>query len=150
MHTDHNCWMQKALREANNALSEDEIPVGAVLVKNDKVIAENHNRTRQLRNPTAHCEKLIVEEMIAKGEKYLYDYSLYVTLEPCAMCAGILILARIGMIVFGCYDPKTGAAGSLYNIPSDRQLNHNPVLIGGVRADECSALLKDFFSSKRL
>ncbi len=146
---DHIHWMKLALEEAEIAFYEDEIPVGAVILKNGELAAKNHNRTRQLSDPTAHCEKLIVEQIIDRGEKYLYNYTLYVTLEPCMMCAGMLVLARIGKIVFGCYDPKTGATGSLYNITSDKQLNHNPETISGILSDDCSSLLKLFFQSKR-
>ncbi|MCB5230438.1 MAG: tRNA adenosine(34) deaminase TadA [Candidatus Cloacimonas sp.] len=145
----HDYWMSFALKEAEKALEENEIPVGAILVKESSIIAQNHNRTRQMSDPTAHAEKLVIEEIISKGEKYLYDFTLYVTLEPCSMCAGTIVLARVGTVVFGAFDGKTGAVGSLYNIPADRQLNHNPKIIRGVKSTECSELLKEFFKSKR-
>ncbi len=141
--------MKLALQEAAKALTVDEIPVGAVLVKDEKLILSNHNRTQQERDPTAHAEKLIINEIINRGEKYLYDYTLYVTLEPCIMCAGMLMLAKIGVLVFGAYDPKSGGVGSIYNILSDRQLNHNPKIVDGIMAEECGTILKKFFFSKR-
>jgi len=149
VYKDYSYWIEFALQEAEIALSEDEIPVGAVLIKDNKLILRNHNRTRQLNDPTAHAEKLIITEIISQGEKYLNDYTLFVTLEPCTMCAGMLILAKLGVLVFGAYDPKSGAAGSLYNIPLDRQLNHNPQVIGGILDEKCGELLKEFFQAKR-
>lgn len=145
----HEIWMKEALQEAEKALCEDEIPVGAVLVRNNEIVYREHNRTRQLSDPTAHCERLIIEKAVRTGQKYLQEHTLYVTLEPCPMCAGMLVLARIGSVVFGCYDPKTGAVGSLYNIPADKQLNHNPEVIGGILNEECSLILRQFFTSKR-
>ncbi|MCK4695065.1 MAG: nucleoside deaminase, partial [Candidatus Cloacimonetes bacterium] len=102
-------WMEFALKEARLARQENEVPIGAVLVKNNQIITSDHNRTNQLKNPLAHAEKLVIENTVSKGEKYLYEYTLYVTVEPCLMCAGIIIWARVGKVVFGCYDPKAGA-----------------------------------------
>jgi len=146
---DNQYWMKFALQEAEKALEKDEIPVGAVLVKDGNLIISNHNRTRQNNNPTAHAEKLVIEEIIRKREKFLYDYTLFVTLEPCSMCAGMLILSKLGSLVYGARDPKSGAVGSLYNIPSDKQLNHNIEVVSGVLSQECGELLKRFFQSKR-
>jgi len=146
---DDRYWMGIALEEAIKATEEDEIPVGAVLISDNEIKARNHNRTRQLNDPTAHAEKLVIKEIIKKGEKFLYDYTLYVTLEPCSMCAGVLVLARLGRLVFGAYDPKSGAVGSIFNIPADKQLNHNPQITGGVYGEESSALLTEFFKTKR-
>ena len=146
---DDKYWMGIALEEAIKATEEDEIPVGAVLISDNEIKARNHNRTRQLNDPTAHAEKLVIKEIIKKGEKFLYDYTLYVTLEPCSMCAGVLVLARLGRLVFGAYDPKSGAVGSIFNIPADKQLNHNPQITGGVYGEESSALLTEFFKTKR-
>ena len=143
-------WMEYAIKEAKKALSENEIPVGAVLVRDGKVVSKNHNRTRQHSNPLAHAEKLVIDEVLGYEAKYLHEYTLYVTLEPCTMCAGSLVLARIGRVVFGCFDPKSGATGSLYNILADRRLNHNPQFVGGLLASECSELLTDFFRKKRV
>ena len=121
-------WMGIALEEANKAFSEDEIPIGAVLVKDDCLIARDHNRTRQLHNPLAHAEKLVIEKIVLSKEKYLQKYTLYSTLEPCVMCTGILLSSRIGRIVYGCDDHKAGACGSVMNIPADRQMNHKPLV----------------------
>ena len=145
----HEYWMRKALEEAHLAAAEDEIPVGAVLVLGDQLILADHNRTRQKQDPLAHAEKLIIDKILLSGIKYLYDYTLYVSLEPCLMCAGMMIWSRIGTVVFGAYDPKAGAAGSVYNVLKDKSFNHQPQLIGGLLKDEASILLKEFFKSKR-
>ncbi len=142
-------WMKFAIDEARSALQDNEVPIGAILVKNNKQIASAHNRTNLMNNGLAHAEKLVIEEVIASGEKFLYDYTLYVTVEPCLMCTGIIIWSRIGRVVFGCYDEKAGSAGSIYNALLDRNLNHNPELVSGVCEVECSNLMKDFFKSKR-
>ncbi len=145
----HEYWMEIALKEAHKAALEDEIPVGAVLVKDDVLILAEHNRTRQNANPLAHAEKLIIDKIMASKIKYLYDYTLYVTLEPCLMCAGCLILSRIGTLVLGAKDPKTGAVGSIYNVLADKSFNHHPKIIRAVLELECSGVLKDFFAHKR-
>ncbi|NLK50768.1 MAG: nucleoside deaminase [Candidatus Cloacimonetes bacterium] len=142
-------WMQEALKEAQQALAEDEIPVGAVLVKDGTLILGDHNRTRQRQNPLAHAEKLIIDQIMLTDAKYLYDYTLYVTLEPCLMCAGIIIHSRMGRLVFGARDAKTGVVGSIYNVLADKHFNHHPVVTRGVMELECSALLKGFFAAKR-
>ena len=142
-------WMKIALEEAEKAFREDEIPVGAVLVKYNRIISKNHNRTNQLKNNLAHAEKLVIEEVISAGEKYLYDYTLYVTVEPCLMCAGMIIWARVGKVVFGTYDEKAGAVGSVYNVLQDKSFNHRPEVVNGVLAEESSRLMKNFFRSKR-
>ena len=142
-------WMNFALKEARLALLEDEVPIGAILVKYNKIIAAEHNRTRQKKNGLAHAEKLVIEKVISSGKKYLYDYSLFITVEPCLMCAGIIIWSRIGRVIFGCYDPKAGAVGSIYNALLDKNFNHHPVVISGVKEIECSELLKVFFKNKR-
>jgi len=142
-------WMKFAIDEARSAFQENEVPIGAILVKNDKLIASAHNQTNAANNGLAHAEKLVIEEVIATGEKFLSDYTLYVTVEPCLMCAGIIIWSRIGEVVFGCYDEKAGAAGSIYNALLDNNFNHNPVLVPAVCEAECSILMKDFFKSKR-
>jgi tRNA(adenine34) deaminase len=147
MHSD-DYWMEFALNEAQQAYLEDEIPVGAVLVKDDTLILKNHNRTRQNNNPLAHAESLILQE-IQKTEKFLTDYTLYVTLEPCIMCSGTIILSKLKKLVFGTYDPKAGAVGSIYNVLLDKHFNHHPEIISGIKKNECSQILKDFFKSKR-
>jgi tRNA(adenine34) deaminase len=147
---DHSYWMQIALQQANLALAEDEIPIGAILVKADTLILAEHNRTRQTSNPLAHAEKLLIDKIMLSEIKYLQDYTLYVTLEPCMMCAGMLIWSRLGRLVFAAHDPKAGAVGSVYNVLKDKQLNHHPDVISGVLAVEAGKLLKSFFQSKRL
>ncbi|MCF7858917.1 MAG: nucleoside deaminase [Candidatus Cloacimonetes bacterium] len=142
-------WMDKAIEEAKSALLINEVPIGAVLVKNNQLITSAHNKTNSAKNSLAHAEKLMIEEIISKGEKYLYDYTLFVTVEPCLMCAGIIIWARVGRVVFGCYDEKAGAGGSIYNALLDKSFNHNPQVKAGVMAEECSSLLKNFFNNKR-
>ncbi len=142
-------WMNFALEEARLAFLENEVPIGAILVKDNKIIAAEHNRTGQLKSGLAHAEKLVIEKIISSGEKYLYDYSLFVTLEPCLMCAGIIIWSRVGKVVFGCYDPKAGAVGSVYNVLLDKNFNHHPAVISGVKEKECSELVSQFFKEKR-
>lgn len=141
--------MSIALEEARLAALEDEIPVGAVLVREGELVLRDHNRTRQLANPLAHAEKLLVDKILLSKIKYLQDYSLYVTLEPCLMCAGALIWSRIGRLVIGARDPKAGAVGSIYNVLTDKSFNHHPVIVRGVLEAESSAILKGFFARKR-
>ncbi len=145
----HVYWMKLALAEAQKAFEEDEIPVGAVLVKDDEIVIADHNRTRQLSDPLAHAEKLVIDKILRSKIKYLQDYRLYVTLEPCLMCAGSIILSRLGCLVFGASDPKSGAVGSLYNVLADKSLNHRPTVFRGVLEAECGSLLKSFFQNRR-
>jgi len=149
MSAEHTAWMKLALEEANLARSEDEIPVGAVLVKGGELIAAEHNRTRQLKDPLAHAEKLLIDKILASKIKYLQDYTLYVTLEPCLMCAGMMIWSRLGTLVYGASDPKAGAVGSIYNVLADKSFNHHPRVLRGVLEADCAALLRDFFQSRR-
>lgn len=142
-------WMSIALEEARLAALEDEIPVGAVLVREGELVLRDHNRTRQLANPLAHAEKLLVDKILLSKIKYLQDYSLYVTLEPCLMCAGALIWSRIGRLVIGARDPKAGAVGSIYNVLTDKSFNHHPEIVRGVLEADSSAILKGFFARKR-
>ena len=142
-------WMNYALEQARLALQEDEVPIGAVLVKDNKIVATDHNRTRQTNNNLAHAEKLVIEQIVESGEKFLYDYTLYVTVEPCLMCAGAIIWSRVGKVVFGCYDPKAGAVGSIYNALLDKNFNHHPEVVSGILAQECSDLIVEFFKNKR-
>ncbi len=146
---DHEYWMYIALEEARIAADEDEIPVGAVLVKGNEMILRDHNRTRQMNNPLAHAEKLIVDKILASGIKFLQDHRLYVTLEPCLMCAGMLILARLNTLVFGASDPKAGAVGSIYNVLRDKCFNHHPTIVSGLLKEPCSIIMTSFFQSKR-
>jgi tRNA(adenine34) deaminase len=141
--------MKLALEQAKTAERMGEIPVGAVLVKDESIVASNHNRTRQFSDQTAHAEKLVIEEVIRNGEKFLYDYTLYVTLEPCLMCTGFIIHSRVGRVVFSAWDPKAGCCGSIYNMLKDKSLNHHPEVYFGVLEEECSSVLTDFFVRKR-
>jgi tRNA(adenine34) deaminase len=144
--------MDAALEQARMALEHDDVPVGAVVADTAGVIvARGHNRREQLGDPTAHAEILAISAAArAAGSWRLTGYTLVVTLEPCPMCAGAAVLARIDTIAFGATDPKAGAAWSLFNIPQDRRLNHRCELVSGIRAEECSALLREFFSQRRL
>ena len=143
------CMMQCALEEADKAITENEIPIGAVLVKSGEIILRDHNRTRQKQDPLAHAEKLIIDRIIASGIKYLKDYTLYVTLEPCTMCAGMMIWSRLGTVVYGARDPKAGAVGSVYNILTDKSFNHHPIVRRDVLSIECAEVLQKFFRNKR-
>ena len=143
----HEDWMKIALEEARSAFYENEVPIGAVLVKSNKPLYRNHNRTNQTKNPLAHAEKLVIEAAINDGEKFLQDYTIYVTVEPCLMCAGMMIWSRLGCLIYGARDSKGGAVGSIYNVLRDKSFNHQPRIISGVMAEECSLVLKDFFQS---
>ena len=145
----HESFMQIALAEADLAASEGEIPVGAVLVRSGEIIMREHNRTKQLANPLAHAEKMIIDKICVSGAVYLYDYTMYVSLEPCLMCAGMMIWSRLGSLVFAAYDPKAGAVGSVYNVLKDKSFNHHPEVIGGVLQEQASALITGFFKAKR-
>ena len=143
-------YMRAALVEAHLALDKQEVPVGAVVVHNGLIIAARHNEREVLNDPTAHAEILALRDAaLALGTWHLDDCTLVVTLEPCVMCAGALINARIGTLVFGAADLKGGATSSLYNVCADPRLNHNPSVVSGVLQDECTLLLKNFFNSKR-
>ena len=143
-------FMQLALAQATAAAQSGEVPVGAVIVQGDKVIATGRNSPIAGHDPTAHAE-IIALRAAAKslGNYRLPDCTLYVTLEPCAMCSGAMLHARLKRVVFGALDAKTGAAGSVINLFDQPQLNHQTALQGGVLADECAALLKSFFSQRR-
>ncbi len=143
-------WMQIALNEAKLAMKENEIPVGAVLVKNGKVIAKAHNHSIKKNDPTAHAEIQLLRKAGKKQQNYrLTGSTLYVTLEPCAMCFGAMIHARIERIVFGASDPKTGVCGSCINLNEENFFNHKISITDGVLENESSELLKLFFKSKR-
>jgi tRNA(adenine34) deaminase len=142
--------MELALVEAEAATRHDDVPVGAVVVRDGQVIAHRHNERELTGDPTAHAEVLAIRDAAAViGHWRLLDCTLYVTLEPCFMCAGALVNARIGRVVFGATDPKAGAAGSLTNVLADARLNHNPPVEGGVLKEQCSQILKAFFAAKR-
>ena len=143
--------MRDALREANAAWQEGEVPVGAVCVTADgRVVGKAHNQRELLKDPTAHAEMLaLTQAAAALGTWRLTDVTLYVTLEPCPMCAGALVNARLGRLVFGAWDPKAGACGSLFNVVQDERLNHRLPILGGVLEFECARVLKDFFRERR-
>ncbi len=146
----HERFMKLALKEAEVALSEGEIPVGAVIVSGDELIAKAHNQKELLRDPTAHAEMIAVTQAAAAlGRWRLTDTTMYVTLEPCAMCAGAIVQARIPLVVFGAFDEKAGAAGSLMNLLADIRLNHQPEVISGFMADESRRLMRAFFQQMR-
>ena len=148
---DDQQWMQLALDQARVAPEHDDVPVGAVLIGPDgDFVAADHNRREQLADPTAHAEILVIRAAARlRGDWRLEGHTLYVTLEPCAMCAGAAVAARLETIVYGAADPKAGAAWSLYNIPQDARLNHRCQLRHGVMADESAALLTEFFAARR-
>ena len=147
---DDERYMLEAVKEAERAAEEGEVPVGAVIVKDGQIIARAHNRIEAARRSSAHAEMLVIEAAeAALGAKWLTGATMYVTLEPCSMCAGAMVLARIARLVIGADDPKTGACGSLYDIAGDGRLNHRIEITRGVLAEECSALLKEFFRSRR-
>lgn len=143
-------YMRMALNEAMNAYDAGEVPVGAVIVLEDKIIARGHNLTETLRDVTAHAEIMaITAGENGLGAKYLRNCTLYVTLEPCVMCAGALVQCRVERIVFGAKDPKGGGCKSLYEIPQDPRLSHRCCVTGGVLAHECAEILRKFFEAKR-
>ena len=143
--------MRAALREAEKARELDEVPIGCVIVQNERIIAKGHNLTEQLKDATAHAEMMAITIASAALEsRYLTDVTLYVTIEPCPMCAGAIVLARIPKLVFGAYDIKAGACGTLYNIPEDKRLNHQVKVIPGVLDAECSSMMQDYFRKKRI
>ena len=148
--SDDERFMLEALKEAAQAAEEGEVPVGAVIVKDGQIIARAHNQVETAKRSSAHAEMLALETAeSAMGAKWLPGATMYVTLEPCSMCSGAMVLARMARLVIGADDPKTGACGSLYNIANDNRLNHSIEITRGVLAGECSALLKEFFRSRR-
>ena len=143
-------FMAEALKEAEAAAAEGEVPVGAVIVRGGEIIARAHNMTEQAKDPTAHAEILAIRKAAELlGGWRLIGCSMYVTVEPCTMCAGAIVWARIEKLFIGTADPKAGACGSLYNIPRDARLNHNVEIETGLMGEECSRLMKDFFRKLR-
>ncbi len=144
-------FMQEALKEARKAFAEDEVPVGAVIVYKDKIISRGHNQVERLKDPTAHAEMLAITSAAnSLNTKWLNGASVYVTIEPCSMCAGAFVLARVKDIIYGASDPKTGACGSVTNIINNKKLNHRINIKSGILKEECSSLLKEFFKKKRI
>ncbi len=143
-------FMRLALREAERAEEHEDVPIGAVVVSDGEVLAVAHNERELRQDPTAHAEVIALREAArALGSWRVLDAVLYVTLEPCAMCAGAIVLSRIPRVVYGASDPKAGAAGSVLDVLAEPRLNHRPEVAGGLLADECAALLSDFFASRR-
>jgi tRNA(adenine34) deaminase len=143
-------FMRLAVREAERALEHDDVPVGAVIVSAGEVIGAAHNERELRQDPTAHAELLALREAARRlGSWRILESVLYVTLEPCAMCAGAIVLGRVTRVVYGAADPKAGAAGSVLDVLGEPRFNHRPVVAGGLLGDECGALLTDFFSSRR-
>ena len=143
-------FMRLAVREAERALEHDDVPVGAVIVSAGEVIGAGHNERELRQDPTAHAELLALREAARRlGSWRILESVLYVTLEPCAMCAGAIVLGRVTRVVYGAADPKAGAAGSVLDVLGEPRFNHRPVVAGGLLRDECGALLTDFFASRR-
>ncbi|WP_084267027.1 tRNA adenosine(34) deaminase TadA [Shewanella marina] len=143
-------WMQKAIDMAAKAEAHGEVPVGAILVKDDEIIAAGFNHCIGLHDPTAHAEMQCIRQAGSILQNYrLLDTTMYITLEPCAMCAGAMVHGRVGRVVFGARDLKTGAAGSVFNILQHPQSNHQPEVVEGVLADDCGAQLSQFFKRRR-
>jgi tRNA(adenine34) deaminase len=143
-------FMRFALREAERAREHDDVPIGAVVVRDGEVIAAAHNERELRRDPTAHAEVMALRAAaLAAGSWRVLDAVLYVTLEPCAMCAGAIVLSRVPRVIYGASDPKAGAAGSVLDVLGEPRLNHRPEVAGGLLASECGALLSDFFASRR-
>ncbi len=147
---DDNRWMAAALDEAALALEHDDVPIGAVVVRGGHVVGRGHNEREVRKDPTAHAEVIALQRASRELHSWrLLDTTLYVTLEPCAMCAGAIVLARVPRVVYGTADPKAGAAGSVLDVLAHPQLNHRPLVAGGLLADECAGLLRAFFASRR-
>jgi tRNA(adenine34) deaminase len=143
-------FMRLAVREAECALEHDDVPIGALIAHGGEVIASAHNERELRQDPTAHAEIIALREAArVVGSWRVLDAVLYATLEPCAMCAGAIVLARIPRLVFGASDPKAGACGSVFDVPAEQRLNHNPEVSAGLLAHDCGALLSEFFASRR-
>ena len=146
----HQQYMQKAFLLAEQAYEEKEIPVGAIIVKQDRIIGKGYNQTERLKDATAHAEMLAISAACSTlDNKYLEGCTLYVTLEPCPMCAGALVWSKIDRIVFGATDSKSGACGSLFNLAANNKLNHQVEIIQGIMEQDCEWLLKQFFQGQR-
>ena len=146
----HDYWMTRAIAEARKAEAKDEVPIGCVIVRDGRIIARGYNLRETTQDPAAHAELIAIRKAARKlGSWRLLNCTLYVTLEPCTMCMGAIILARIPTVVFGFYDPKGGAAGSLYDLSNDPRLNHTVELLPRILEAECSGLLSSFFAALR-
>ncbi|MFH1247953.1 MAG: tRNA adenosine(34) deaminase TadA [Candidatus Omnitrophota bacterium] len=143
-------FMSEALKEAKKAFDEDEVPVGCVIIYKKRIIARAHNQIQRLNDPTAHAEILAITSACSYlNTKWLYEITMYVTIEPCSMCAGALVLARVKNLIYGVDDPKTGACGSVVNIINNKKLNHRVKVKSGILKEESGGLLRDFFKTKR-
>jgi tRNA(adenine34) deaminase len=143
-------FMRLALREAERALEHDDVPIGAVVIRDGEVLASAHNERELRQDPTAHAEVLALREAARAEQSWrVLDAVLYVTLEPCAMCAGALVLARVPRVVYGASDPKAGACGSVLDVLGEPRLNHRPEVAGGLLAADCGAMLSAFFAARR-
>lgn len=150
LHLDHEHWMGQAIREAEKAYEQGEVPVGAVIIYENAVIGRGHNLIETLQEPTAHAEMIAITAAAEYlKSRRLLDTTMYVTLEPCTMCAGAIVLARISQLVIGAADPKSGACGTLYNIVQDQRLNHRVEVVKGVLENKCAIILSDFFRNLR-
>jgi tRNA(adenine34) deaminase len=146
----HDHWMRFALEQAVQAFEEGEVPVGAVIVHENRIIGTGYNQREQLCDPTAHAEMIAITQAAEEmGSWRLENCTLYCTLEPCPMCAGAIVQARIPTVIYGTTDPKAGACHTLFQITNDSRLNHRAVVLGGVMQDECRLLLQDFFAQQR-
>ena len=146
----HSQHMEMALQEAVKAFQVDEVPIGAVVIQNNTVIGRGYNQRETLKDPTAHAEMIAITAAAnTKGDWRLNDCVLYVTKEPCPMCAGAIVNSRLKMVVFGCYDEQEGCCGSLYQICRDPRFKHQLIVKGGILEDHCNALIQEFFTQKR-
>lgn len=149
--TAHEQWMEFAIKEAERAFDREEVPVGCIIVYNNRIIAKSYNSVELLNDPTAHAEMLAITSAVEYlNSKTLKSCSMYVTLEPCSMCAGALVLSKIDNLFFGAYDPKSGACGSVLNITNQKQLNHQVNVLGGILDNKCRLLLQAFFEKRRI
>ena len=150
MERDHVYWMTRAIAEAGKAEAKNEVPIGCVIVHDGKIVARGHNLRESTQDPAAHAELIAIRKAARKRNSWrLLDCTLYVTLEPCTMCMGAILLSRIPRVVFGCYDPKGGAAGSVYDLSNDCRLNHRVELVPRILETACSQLLSSFFANLR-
>ena len=146
----HAAWMRRALLQAQSAMEQEEVPVGAIIVHDGRIVGEGFNQRETLNDPTAHAEILAITQAAQQlGSWRLTDCTLYVTLEPCPMCAGAIVQARIPRVVYGTTDPKGGACHTLYSITDDPRLNHRCTVLGGVLQEECRQILQEFFAVQR-
>lgn len=146
----HEHFMRQALKQAEQALAENEVPIGAVIIHGERIIGAAHNQREQLRDPTAHAEMIAITQAAeALGDWRLEQCALYVTLEPCPMCAGAILQARIPLVVYGAADPKAGAVASLFQLLHDPRLNHRCEVVAGILGEPCGAMLSQFFQAQR-